>query len=238
MIQPLNSPPPSILTDEEELIHILERDFQKGETKSGNSIRTLSEESQDAAFDSSEEYEIKDPPKLRPRVRAGKRQRISARCLKTAAVAKKNKYSQKERKHKCTVCGHRAYYLSDLVRHMRVHTRERPYKCLECGKTFTQNSALLFHQRQDLCGSSGRKGIVKSVPTSKGERNPRGRKRTYKLAGLVKGKRRCPERERPFVCEECGQGFTWSSNLCRHRKLHRTNSDASRVGSHKTDAGW
>ncbi|KAL8213283.1 UNVERIFIED_CONTAM: hypothetical protein K2H54_061990 [Gekko kuhli] len=218
-----------ILEDEEELIHILERDFQKGATKLGDLVGTLPEDSQDAASDSVEDCKVRATPKLRPRGRSG----VSAQRLKTAAVMKKNKYSQKERKHKCTVCGHRTYYLSDLLRHMRVHTRERPYKCLECGKTFTQNSALLFHQRRDSCGgdSSSRKGLVKSVAAHKG--NPRGRKRAHKLAGLVKGKRGCPQKEKLFICEVCGQGFTWSSNLSRHRKLHNTKSNMSDAGSSK-----
>ncbi|XP_015262254.1 PREDICTED: zinc finger protein 91-like [Gekko japonicus] len=219
-----------ILEDEEELIHILERDFQKGAIESGDLVGTLPEESQDAASDGVEDRKVRATPKLRPRGRPG----VSAQRLKTAAVVKKNKYGQKEKKHKCTVCGHRAYYLSDLLRHMRVHTRERPYKCLECGKTFTQNSALLFHQRRDSCGgdSSGRKGLVKSVAAPR-KGNPRGRKRAHKLAGLVKGKRGCPQKEKLYVCEECGQSFTWSSNLCRHRKLHQARSNTSDAGISK-----
>ncbi|XP_077186228.1 uncharacterized protein LOC143833881 [Paroedura picta] len=223
-----------ILEDEEELIHILERDFQKGETKSEASIETPPEESQDAVSDSSENSEIRAAPRQR-RGRVGRPRGVSPQHLKTAAALKKNKYRPKERKHKCTVCGHRTYYLSDLLRHTAIHTRQKPYKCQECGQAFAQNSALRFHQRKCLyIGRAGdRKGLGANLAARKGEKNPRGRKRALKLAGLTKGKRSCPEKERPFVCGECGQGFTWSSNLYRHRKLHNRPIGGVDAGSSK-----
>ncbi|KAK1884998.1 Reversion-inducing cysteine-rich protein with Kazal motif, partial [Dissostichus eleginoides] len=39
-------------------------------------------------------------------------------------------------------------YLSDLNKHMRVHSGERPYKCVYCNKAFTASSILRTHIRQ------------------------------------------------------------------------------------------
>lgn len=57
-------------------------------------------------------------------------------------------YGRAERKkHLCPFCQKRLSCLTELQRHIRVHTGERPYNCSFCEKAFTQKSSLNSHIR-------------------------------------------------------------------------------------------
>jgi uncharacterized C2H2 Zn-finger protein len=52
-----------------------------------------------------------------------------------------------EKKEQCPNCPATFKQKSDLVRHLRTHTREKPFKCNECPRTFAQPSGLSVHLR-------------------------------------------------------------------------------------------
>ena len=50
------------------------------------------------------------------------------------------------KKHICTVCSHACKSPSELVRHMRVHTKEKPYECTTCKEAFANPDHVRKHR--------------------------------------------------------------------------------------------
>ena len=49
--------------------------------------------------------------------------------------------------NQCSMCPRSFKKPSDLIRHIRTHTKEKPFKCDECGKAFTVVSTLNTHKK-------------------------------------------------------------------------------------------
>ncbi|KAK9496738.1 hypothetical protein O3M35_013027 [Rhynocoris fuscipes] len=49
--------------------------------------------------------------------------------------------------HRCSYCSKEFKRSSDLIRHIKIHTREKPFTCKLCFRTFTVRSALGVHMR-------------------------------------------------------------------------------------------
>ncbi|VDM99725.1 unnamed protein product [Thelazia callipaeda] len=45
----------------------------------------------------------------------------------------------------CSVCGYQGKWVSEMIRHKRVHTNERPFRCKYCSRTSKWKADLIRH---------------------------------------------------------------------------------------------
>lgn len=55
--------------------------------------------------------------------------------------------SGREKIHQCHLCHYSSRFISDVRRHIRIHTGERPFKCSVCSSAFNVRQNLKTHMR-------------------------------------------------------------------------------------------
>ena len=153
-----------------------------------------------------------------------------------------NKHSDHKKKHECNQCKKAFSTSSDLKRHTStVHTTEPRKECPDCAKTFKSRDALNQHRKREhtengmpyKCNQCNRGFTHPSI--LKLHEVMHTKKRNYKCPDCHKSYYRASElnrhklikhgnREKTFICIECGASFLYPGNLRKHRLSHTAES--------------
>ncbi|XP_077374613.1 uncharacterized protein LOC144017184 [Festucalex cinctus] len=106
---------------------------------------------------------------------------------------------------KCSLCDSAFFKMSDLQRHMMIHSGEKPFSCTVCPKRFIRKAHLVYHMRTH----TGEKPFTCSFC---GKR--------FSLKGNLMRHTRKHTGEKPFKCGECNAGFSVRPALIQHMRTH------------------
>ncbi|XP_035390291.1 MDS1 and EVI1 complex locus protein EVI1-A isoform X1 [Electrophorus electricus] len=119
-----------------------------------------------------------------------------------------------EREYKCDQCPKAFNWKSNLIRHQMSHDSGKHYECENCSKVFTDPSNLQRHIRSQHVGARAHAcpDCGKTFATSSGlkqHKHIHSSVKPFMCKSLT-----------PFICEVCHKSYTQFSNLCRHKRMH------------------
>ncbi|XP_071203135.1 histone-lysine N-methyltransferase PRDM16-like isoform X3 [Salvelinus alpinus] len=111
-----------------------------------------------------------------------------------------------EREYKCDQCPKAFNWKSNLIRHQMSHDSGKHFECENCDKVFTDPSNLQRHIRSQHIGAR-----THTCPECG---------KTFATSSGLKQHKHIHSSVKPFICEVCHKSYTQFSNLCRHKRMH------------------
>uniref|UniRef100_A0A671QJQ4 Si:ch211-263k4.2 n=1 Tax=Sinocyclocheilus anshuiensis TaxID=1608454 RepID=A0A671QJQ4_9TELE len=111
-----------------------------------------------------------------------------------------------EREYKCDLCSKAFNWKSNLIRHQMSHDSGKRFECENCDKVFTDPSNLQRHIRSQHIGARAH-----TCPECG---------KTFATSSGLKQHKHIHSSVKPFICEVCHKSYTQFSNLCRHKRMH------------------
>ncbi|XP_060736735.1 histone-lysine N-methyltransferase PRDM16 isoform X5 [Tachysurus vachellii] len=111
-----------------------------------------------------------------------------------------------EREYKCDQCPKAFNWKSNLIRHQMSHDSGKRFECENCDKVFTDPSNLQRHIRSQHVGARAH-----TCPECG---------KTFATSSGLKQHKHIHSSVKPFMCEVCHKSYTQFSNLCRHKRMH------------------
>lgn len=119
---------------------------------------------------------------------------------------KKRKWRKAPKKYDCAVCDKEFKGLTDLKRHLLIHSNEKPYKCDLCEKSYRQKVNLNYHtkmvhsnEKEFICGFC---------------------KKPFAYKQRLRLHLRVHTGEKPYCCQYCTSSFARSGQLKQHLESH------------------
>ncbi|XP_044754249.1 zinc finger protein 236-like isoform X2 [Coccinella septempunctata] len=148
----------------------------------------------------------------------------------------KQKFDGSNKVYICSYCNKEAKKPSDLIRHIRTHTKEKPFKC-QCGSSFALKSTLQSHMKVhkgrkcEKCSKVIASAKVWKAHLRKHEINKNEVKQQDCLDIAVPSdspiNRHTIISDKPLKCQLCSSSFSKKENLSQHMRLH-TDEKASK----------
>ena len=156
----------------------------------------------------------------------GERKYVCTDCGKSFKqahhLAQHEKQHTQQKSYGCGICNRLFLDQANLHKHMRTHTDSKPFECNECGRHFRQKHHLQEHLKTHQLSETGERSKDHVCPTCEKSFQTASGLWKHRASHMRLGTRTSGAWKgyRPFVCDECSEGFSSARDLTIHSRKH------------------